>query len=209
MNPAAFVYETVVAAADKAGIPLYPELSERFAEYLAILLRWNAKLNLTALRQPEQIVQRHFAECIFAAGQIPKNTKTLLDFGSGAGFPGIPISICRPEISVTLAESQQKKAAFLKETVRGLRLKAEVFAGRVESMQDRLFDGVTLRAVDKMEAATRTAAAKVAPGGRIILFATRTTAEALQSGLPDLDWQTPVPVPGLEHGVLLTGIHPR
>lgn len=209
MDPVAFVFSAVVAAADHAGIPLYPELSERFAEYLALLLRWNAKLNLTALRKPEQIVQRHFAESIFAAGQIPQTTKTLLDFGSGAGLPGIPISICRPEISVTLAESQQKKAAFLKEVVRALRLKAEVVAGRVESMPDRLFDVVVLRAVDKMEAASRAAVTRLAPGGRIILFATRTTEESLQSGLPSLSWQRPVPIPGLEHGVLLTGILPR
>lgn len=209
MDPAAFVFNAVVTAADQAGIPLYPELSERFAEYLALLLRWNAKLNLTAVRQPQQIVERHFAESIYAAGQIPQITKTLLDFGSGAGLPGVPIAICRPEISVTLAESQQKKAAFLKEVVRALRLKAEVFAGRVESMPDRLFDVVILRAVDKMEAATQTAVAKVAPGGRLILFATRTTQDALQSGLPGLDWQSPVPIPGLAHGILLTGMVPR
>jgi 16S rRNA (guanine527-N7)-methyltransferase len=209
MDPAAFVFSAVVTAADQAGILLYPELSESFAEYLALLLRWNAKLNLTAVRQPEQIVERHFVESIFAAGQIPQTTKTLLDFGSGAGLPGIPISICRPEISVTLAESQQKKAAFLQEVVRALRLRADVFAGRVESMPDRLFDVVILRAVDKMEAATRTAVTRLAPGGRLILFATRTTQDALQSGLPGLSWQSPVPIPGLEHGILLIGILPR
>jgi 16S rRNA (guanine527-N7)-methyltransferase len=97
-------------------------------------MKWNARMNLTAARKPEEIVRRHFVESIFAAQQIPKHVKTLLDFGSGAGFPGIPIAICRPKIGVTLAESQGKKAAFLREAVRTLGLKAEVWAGRVEEM---------------------------------------------------------------------------
>ncbi|MGB9145730.1 MAG: 16S rRNA (guanine(527)-N(7))-methyltransferase RsmG, partial [Acidobacteriaceae bacterium] len=81
--------------------------------YLALLLRWNARMNLTAVRDPESILRRHFAESLFAAEHIPPGVATLLDFGSGAGFPGIPIAIARPEIAVTLAESQNKKAAFL------------------------------------------------------------------------------------------------
>src|SRR5580658_6640344 len=74
---------------------------EQFEAYLALLLKWNARINLTAVRKPEEIVRRHFMESIFAARQVPKKTKTLLDYGSGAGFPGIPIAICRPEIGVT------------------------------------------------------------------------------------------------------------
>ncbi len=102
---------------------------EQFEAYLALLMKWNARMNLTAARKPEEIVRRHFVESIFAARQIPKQAKTLLDFGSGAGFPGIPIAICRPKIGVTLAESQGKKAAFLREAVRTLGLRAEVWAG--------------------------------------------------------------------------------
>ena len=112
----------------------------------------------------------------------------MLDFGSGAGFPGIPIAICRPEITVTLAESQGKKAAFLREAVRTLGLKAEVWADRVEAMpQERVFDAVILRAVDKMPAACRTGVQRLADGGWIGVFATRATEVALRT-IPGIQW---------------------
>ena len=89
-------------------------LSHQFETYLSLLLRWNARMNLTAIRDEEGILARHFVESIACARALPAGIGTLLDFGSGAGFPGIPIALCRPEIAVTLAESQGKKAAFLR-----------------------------------------------------------------------------------------------
>jgi hypothetical protein len=103
---------------DVAGLDA--QAVEQFEAYLALLMKWNGRMNLTAARKPEEIVRRHFADSIFAAQQIPKQVKTLLDFGSGAGFPGIPIAICRPKIGVALAESQGKKAAFLREAVQAI-----------------------------------------------------------------------------------------
>jgi 16S rRNA (guanine527-N7)-methyltransferase len=121
--------------------------------YLDLLLKWNARTNLTAIRDPEEIVRRHFGESLFAARHIGE-CATLLDFGSGAGFPGLPIQLFRPDIAVTLAESQNKKATFLREAVRTLGLPTEIWASRVESMPPgRQFDIVTLRAVDNMDAA--------------------------------------------------------
>ena len=79
-----------------AQFQLSAEQAQRFEAYLDLLVRWNARMNLTAVRAPGEIVQRHFAESIFAAQHIPSNVKTVLDFGSGAGLPGIPIAICRP-----------------------------------------------------------------------------------------------------------------
>jgi len=92
----------------------------RFADYCALLLRWNTRTNLTAVRDEEGILSRHFVESIACARALPPGITTLLDYGSGAGFPGLPIALCRPEIAVTLAESQNKKAAFLLEAVRML-----------------------------------------------------------------------------------------
>jgi 16S rRNA (guanine527-N7)-methyltransferase len=133
---------------------ILPQLSV----YLDLLLKWNARTNLTAIRDPEEIVRRHFGESLFAARHIG-GCSTLLDFGSGAGFPGLPIQLYRPDIAVTLAESQNKKATFLREAVRTLGLPTEIWASRVESMPPgRQFDIVTLRAVDNMEAALITAA---------------------------------------------------
>ncbi len=128
-----------------------PALFDQLSVYLELLLRWNARTNLTAIRQPEEIVRRHFGESLFAARFLGE-CGTLLDFGSGAGFPGLPIQLFRPDIAVTLAESQNKKATFLREVIRTLGLATEVWSGRVEAMPPvRLFDVVTLRAVDNME----------------------------------------------------------
>jgi 16S rRNA (guanine527-N7)-methyltransferase len=188
---------------DVAGLDA--QAVEQFEAYLALLMKWNARMNLTAARKPEEIVRRHFADSIFAAQQIPKQVKTLLDFGSGAGFPGIPIAICRPKIGVALAESQGKKAAFLREAVRTLGLRAEVWAGRVEEMaSDRVFDAVTLRAVDKMGAACKAAANRLAMGGWIAVFTTLKTEGSLQK-LKEIQWEAAVAIPGSEQEILKTG----
>ena len=187
------------------GAGLDAKAVEQFEMYLALLLKWNARMNLTSVRKPEEILRRHFAESIFAAAQIPKPVKTLLDFGSGAGFPGIPIAICRPKIGVTLAESQGKKAAFLLEAVRTLGLKAEVWPGRVEAMErGRVFDAVTLRAVDKMAGACRAAVERLAVGGWFVVFATRKTETVLER-IRGIRWEIAVEVPGSEQEVLKPG----
>src|SRR3954465_8932917 len=118
---------------------LDPSQEDRFGRYLELLVKWNERMNLTAVRDRGEIMRRPFVECIGCAQVLPAGIGELLDFGSGAGFPGIPIAICRPEIAVALAESQAKKAAFLNEVVRTLDLKASVFAGRAESIT-RSFD---------------------------------------------------------------------
>jgi 16S rRNA (guanine527-N7)-methyltransferase len=142
--------------------------------YLDLLLKWNARTNLTAIRDPEEIVQRHFGESIFTAARLPP-AATLLDFGSGAGFPGLPIQLFLPDLQVTLAESQNKKATFLREVIRTLGLKTEVWAARVETMPEaRTFDIVTLRAVDDMASALAGATPRVRPGGTLAVLASGT-----------------------------------
>jgi len=173
-----------------------------FESYLELILRWNARTNLTAVRDPEGIIQRHFLESIACARMLPVGIATLLDFGSGAGFPGIPIALCRPEISVTLAESQGKKAAFLQEAVRELELKARVFAGRAETLSDK-FDCVTLRAVDRMEHAIRAAGVLVRLGGWLAPMTTTSNLPKLQWALgTEYTWAAPKAVPGSEQRIL-------
>jgi len=171
--------ERIAQAIEDAGLsPLASGVAEEFARYYTLLEQWNSKLNLTAIRDPEEGLRRHFVECIFCAQHLPPTIMTLLDYGSGAGFPGIPIMLCRPEIHVTLAESQGKKSSFLREAVRSLGVRAEVYAGRVEEMAvSRKFDAVSLRAVDKMQAAVESAAERVKPGGCLVLLATAGTVE--------------------------------
>ena len=168
--------------------------------YLDLLLKWNVRTNLTAIREPEEIVTRHFGESLFASRHVgdPAN---LLDFGSGAGFPGIPIALACPALAVTLAESQHKKAAFLREAVRSLALSCTVFAGRVEDMPASSgFDCVAMRAVDSMERAVPAAASRV--NRRLLVLTTAQLVDTIQ--LPAMFSAGPgIPIPGSEGRILL------
>ena len=140
-------------------------LASQLSTYLDLLLKWNARMNLTAILDPEEIVCRHFGESLFVARHLPRG-ETLLDVGSGAGIPGLPIQLARPGLRVTLAESRKKKSLFLREAVRVLGVSAEVWAGRVEDLPtDQKFDIVTVRAVDGPAAALAAAGGRVASHG--------------------------------------------
>ena len=139
------------------------------SEYLDLLIRWNARVSLTAIRHPEEMVERHFGESFFTAGhlmsRLPEGSE-VLDYGSGPGFPGLPIQMLLPGFQVTVAESQAKKVAFLREVIRTLGLRTEVWGHRVEEMPgERRFDSVTMRAVEKMAAVVEDAALRVRDGG--------------------------------------------
>ena len=180
--------------------------AERFAQYLSLFTRWNARLNLSAVRDQEGILSRHFVESIACARALPARISTLLDYGSGAGLPGIPIILCRPEISVTLSESQGKKAAFLQEAVRTLGLTATVHPGRAELLA-AAFDCITLRAVDRMANAVEAAAPLVAPAGWLALMTTRAELARLQAAAgAQFSWQEPIPLPRSEDRLLALGL---
>ncbi len=152
------------------GVVLPTGFHAKLSAYLELLLRWNARTNLTAVRDPEEIVQRQMGESLFAARLVAEGS-SLLDFGSGAGFPGIPLQLARPSLQVTLAESQGKKAGFLREAVRVLEISAEVWPRRVESMPDgRMFDVVTLRAVDDSGRMLPLAGQRTNANGRLLVF---------------------------------------
>jgi 16S rRNA (guanine527-N7)-methyltransferase len=195
-----------------AGLQDLPEDAlDKFENYLGLLLKWNSKLNLTAVREPDAIIRRHLVESIQCGQALPRfpGQPTLLDFGSGAGLPGIPIAICRPEIRVTLAESQKKKAAFLREAGRSLDLKTEVFDGRVEEMgPDRLFSMVTMRAVDKMAYSCRVALSRMALEGEMVIFVTEGTEPDLVAALPEIHWRERLAIPGSEKAWILMGRRP-
>ena len=175
-------YVPASKAADRraSGLTIadFGQLYAQLGRYLDLLMRWNQRTNLTAIRDPEEIVRRHFGESLFAAGLLVGQLEdggSVLDVGSGAGLPGIPIQLLLPKLRVTLAESQGKKAAFLREIVRALGLSTEVWSGRAEDADPtRQFDVVTLRAVDRMRAALPVAIARVSPGGLLMRFGTGT-----------------------------------
>jgi 16S rRNA (guanine527-N7)-methyltransferase len=219
---------------------LSPYLLGQLQDYLQLLLRWNARINLTAVRDPEQIVTRHFGESVFAAQvllssaagsnkALPQGLKpgyvaglngtaeavplqrhssyhTLADVGSGAGFPGIPIKLFAPELALTLIESQNKKATFLREVIRSLELdRTEVFCGRAEQW-GKTADLVTLRAVEQFERALPVAAALVTSSGRLcLLIGAGQVATAREVLGARWAWQEPVAVPLSADRVVLVG----
>jgi 16S rRNA (guanine527-N7)-methyltransferase len=174
---------------------------EPLQTYLDLLMRWNARINLTSVRNPEQIVTRHFGESLFAARMLfpqgrDTETCTLADLGSGAGFPGIPIKLWAQRIELTLIESQNKKATFLREVLRALKLdNAHVFADRAEDWGNDA-DVVTLRAVEKFETALPVAARLTKPTGRLCLLIGAGQLPTARKLVADSwTWDEPHPVP--------------
>ena len=208
MPPLNWTAQRIEAAFAESGIAwLPPSAYAQFLAYLELLLRWNARLNLTAIREPEQIIHRHFVECAFAAQHLPGQIETLLDFGSGAGLPGIPIAICRPEVRVTLAESRGKKASFLREAVRSLGISAEVCDGRVEDIpRERLFHAVSMRAVEKMEIALPVALRRAER--YLVLLTTEQSTPVFRELAPELRWLDPIYLPNAMQAVLAIGERP-
>ncbi len=176
-----------------------PELAAQLEAYLDLLLRWNARVNLTAVRDPEQIVTRHFGESLFAA-QVLRDAgalapgASLSDVGSGAGFPGIPIKLFAPELRLTLIESHSKKSTFLREAVRTLGLShTVVHYGRAETWGDRA-SVVTLRAVEKFEHVLPVAAGLVEDGGTLCLLVSQPQIPVARKSLGG-PWRLEVVVP--------------
>ncbi len=176
---------------------------EQVCAYLELLMKWNAKINLTAVRRPEEMVTRHFGESFFAAKSwLDSHVSSVIDLGSGAGFPGLPMAIYSPQTKVTLIESQNKKATFLKEVVRELGMTSvTVFNGRGEDYRDRA-SLVTMRAVEKFGQALEVAAALVARGGKLGLM----IGAEQQGELPDeFKWEVGNAIPGTPGRILVRG----
>jgi 16S rRNA (guanine527-N7)-methyltransferase len=176
-------------------------VADRLAAYGNLLLQWNSRISLTAIRDEAELIERHLMEGVFAAAHHPE-AATALDFGSGTGVPGIPIALCRASIHVTLAESQRKKAAFLQEAVRRLNLTASVHAGRAETLPPTSFDAVWMRAVDRSAENLPAAANLVDSSGALCLFGTAQPPDA--PIFENWQWKS-LPFPGANARVLHIG----
>jgi 16S rRNA (guanine527-N7)-methyltransferase len=178
--------------------------------YLEMLLKWNSKINLSAIRNRDEIVTRHFGESLFAASRIfsdQNSTASVIDIGSGAGFPGLPIKIWAPGISLTLIESSQRKATFLREVVRALNLaNVEVVMDRAESLAIQA-EVVTLRAVERFELILPIVQRLLRPNGQAALLIGSAQVEVAKAALPLL-WQEPIPIPLSQSRVLFLGHAP-
>ncbi len=116
-----------------------------------VLKRWNARMNLTRIESLEEVVRLHYAESLFLGKWLPDGIRSVVDVGSGPGFPGVPVAILRPEIDVTLVESHHRKAVFLREATRGME-NIQVIAKRAQEVAGS-FDWTISRAVSVPEVA--------------------------------------------------------
>jgi 16S rRNA (guanine527-N7)-methyltransferase len=181
------------------GLDLSGRQVEQTLAYLHLLMRWNEKINLTAIRDPKECVTRHFGESLFLARHA-KLQGRLVDIGSGAGFPGLALKIVFPDLSVTLLEPVAKKRVFLKEAarlcgfgqvaVRGDRL--EDLAATTQAPQ---FDFATMRAVGNLGVLVPVAAQVLKPGGSLLLWLTKDQAVGFSKIESGLAWRDPLPVP--------------
>jgi 16S rRNA (guanine527-N7)-methyltransferase len=224
--------------------PLPPSRLDQISIYIDLLQRWNARINLTAIRQEEEIVTRHFGESFFLARHLfpgssdplhpdlqpieeetpadvhgstgyrllgsGNSTPRVLDIGSGAGFPAIPLKLWAPHIHLTLIEANHKKAAFLREVARALTLtNINVIADRVETLAARpgfpRSQVVTLRAVERFDAILQQAVDFLAPNATLALLIGVAQIPHL-TALTTLNWQPPVPVPQSHARVLSIGV---
>ena len=220
-----------------AEVALAPDQLQRFSIYVDLLLRWNARVNLTAVRDADGIVTRHFGESLFLAiylfhgslsgteTQTPSRQHAL-DLGSGAGFPGLPLKIYAPELRLTLVESNHKKAAFLAEVIRALQLSdVSVYPGRLEAGLVKEAEHVvpigieppnlvTMRAVESFDSALQTAAALVRYGspqlgrGKLALLIGKSQAARVRDRIRDFSWDSPALVPESRERVLFVGAYP-
>lgn len=170
MKPEELLYE----GAARLGVDLSPAVLALFMRYLSELKVWNRKINLTSLRGDRDIVIGHFLDSISAV-RFVSEVGRLLDIGSGAGFPGIPIKIVSPKVGVTLLDSSHKKVMFMREIIRKLALEGVAAVwGRAEDegngIERRSFDRVITRAVGAIPDILRLSDPYLAPGGRIILM---------------------------------------
>lgn len=180
-----------------AGIVrLTPDQVSTLENHYQLLVRWNRVLNLTSVRSLEETVERHYCESLFLGVHLPAGRLRIADIGSGAGFPGIPVAVLRPDCSVTLVEAHARKAVFLRESSRTLR-NVRVLSQRAEAVEE-MFDFAVSRALSYGDL-------------RVILKKISRRADLLTGGEapPDelgFDWQEPISLPWGRQRFLRIGV---
>lgn len=168
--------ERLQRRAERSGLEVAPALATRLAAYVELLLRWNERMNLTALRGDDEGLDRLVLEPLLAERRIPRGAAALVDIGSGGGSPAIPIRIARPRLVVRLVEARERKAAFLREAVRQLNLEGVVVEPcRYEELLGRAelqgaHDVLTVRGVRLDDEAASSLERLVRAGGTLLFF---------------------------------------
>ncbi len=199
--------ETIRRALGEFQVALNEQQVLCIQQYILILRHWNEKLNLTAIRDPLEILYRHFCESMFAAVAVPVENGRLADIGSGPGFPGIPLKILRPELELFLVESNIKKGTFLAEVIRELGLEnTHVLINRYEELGEELapLDFVCSRALGEFGSFLEWASSNsVAASHTVLWIGGRDIEEVRKSDR--WEWQEPIPMPQSLQRYLLVG----
>jgi 16S rRNA (guanine527-N7)-methyltransferase len=163
--------DSLLSAMPAYGVELSPEMQEQFAAYYELLLRWNERLHLVAPCAPEEFALRHVLESLTLINHLPHGAK-VADVGSGAGLPGIPCLIARPDLMVTLIESSQKKSVFLREALKtiGALKRANIISTPFEESVAPGVEFVTCRALDDFTSKLPALIHWAPAGGTLLLF---------------------------------------
>lgn len=199
--------QTIQSAVREFGLAAESEQVLKIQQYIKILLTWNDKLNLTAIREPLDILYRHFCESMYATVAVPVEKGRLADVGSGAGFPGLPMKIMRPDLQVFLVESNVKKATFLAEVIRELGLTdARVLVSRYEELGEEVapLDFVCARAVGQFGALLDWAGSRQVAAKRVVLWTGTRDLDEIRR-IKTWDWGEPILVPYSLRRLLLVG----
>lgn len=166
-------FEKMQEKSKDLGVRFFVEQLEQFFEYMELLINWNGKMNLTAITDPDEIILKHFIDSITILKEIEDDSK-LVDVGTGAGFPGIPLSIMNPTLKITLVDSLNKRLIFLQEVVKKLKLdNIKIIHARAEELGQNkeyreMFDVATSRAVANLSTLSEYLIPLVKINGKVI-----------------------------------------
>src|SRR6201993_618709 len=180
---------------------------QQIQQYTKILWAWNDKVNLTAIRDPLEVLYRHFCESMFGSTLLPVENCRLADVGSGGGFPGLPLKIMRPDLQLFLVESNVKKATFLAEVIRELGLTdARVLVSRYEELAEEVapLDMICSRALGDFSNFLTWAASPSVSAKQVLLWLGGRDLEEVRAQ-PSWTWSEPLPIPKSLQRFLLTG----
>jgi 16S rRNA (guanine527-N7)-methyltransferase len=197
MDPLTHLRPALLAGLEALALPA--SAAPALLDYLALLHHWNRTYNLTAIREPSQMLVKHLFDSLAIVPHVPAGR--LADLGTGPGLPGIPVALVRPDVEVALVESNGKKARFLREAVRRLGLRnARVLESRAEDVREAGFDALTARALDRLAGILAVGAHLLGPHGRLLAMKAARVDEEVAELPPGwrLESVHPLTVPGLD-----------